>query len=131
MIRSTSEPVDHSKLRARGNIGEDAVCSFLVRHGYEIADRNFTVKGGEIDIIAKKNATLCFVEVKTRGEAPLAEGEEAVTPAKRRHIIMAAQRYLDITEGEYDCRFDVAVVTLKENTVSHLKYYVKAFDASK
>ena len=131
MTRRTSEAVDHSTLRARGNIGEDAVCSFLERHGYEIKDRNFTVRGGEIDIIALKNDTLCFVEVKTRGEAPLSEGEEAVTPAKRRHIIMTAQRYLDTIGGYYFCRFDVAVVTLKENTVSHLKYYVKAFDASK
>ena len=131
MTRRKSDPVDHRMLRARGNIGEDAVCAFLERHGYEIADRNYTVRGGEIDIIARKNATLCFVEVKTRGEAPLSEGEEAVTPAKRRHIITAAQRYLDTLDTEYDCRFDVAVITLNENTVSHLKYYVKAFDASK
>ncbi|MBR1423877.1 MAG: YraN family protein [Ruminococcus sp.] len=131
MIRKQNEPIDHSSLRARGSIGENAVCAFLVRHGYEITDRNFTVKGGEIDIIARKGEMLCFVEVKSRREDPLTEGEVAVDTAKRRHIIYAAQRYLERIGREYDCRFDVAVVTLKENTVSHLKYYVSAFDASK
>ena len=43
--------IDHTQRRKAGNIGEDAVCGFLVRHGYEIIKRNFTVRGGEIDII--------------------------------------------------------------------------------
>lgn len=131
MTRRTNEPPDHSRLRARGNVGENAVCAFLVRHGYEIVKRNYTVRGGEIDIIARKGGTLCFVEVKSRREDPLSDGEEAVGAAKRRHIVYTAQRYLETLDSEYDCRFDVAVVTLKENTVSHLKYYVSAFDASK
>ncbi|MBQ6634336.1 MAG: YraN family protein [Ruminococcus sp.] len=130
MIKRTSEPVDHSSLRARGNIGEDAVCSFLERNGYEIIRRNFTVHGGEIDIIAKKGETLCFVEVKSRREDPLAEGEQAMTKAKKAHIVKAAERFMQAFGEECECRFDVAVVTLKENTVSHLKYYVSAFDAS-
>ena len=45
--------IDHTQRRKAGNIGEDAVCGFLVRHGYEIIKRNFTVRGGEIDIIAE------------------------------------------------------------------------------
>ena len=130
MIKRTSEPVDHSALRARGNIGEDAVCSFLERNGYEMIARNFTVHGGEIDIIAKKGDMLCFVEVKSRREDPLAEGEQAMTKAKKANIVKAAGRFLETYEQGCDCRFDVAVVTLKENTVSHLKYYVAAFDAS-
>ena len=46
--------IDHTQRRKAGNIGEDAVCGFLVRHGYKIIKRNFTVRGGEIDIIAEK-----------------------------------------------------------------------------
>ena len=57
--------IDHTQRRKAGNIGEDAVCGFLVRHGYEIIKRNFTVRGGEIDIIAKKADIIAFVEVKT------------------------------------------------------------------
>ncbi|MFR9035090.1 MAG: YraN family protein [Ruminococcus sp.] len=59
--------IDHTQRRKTGNIGEDAVCGFLVRHGYEIIKRNFTVRGGEIDIIAEKADIIAFVEVKTRG----------------------------------------------------------------
>ena len=58
--------IDHTQRRKAGNIGEDAVCGFLVRHGYEIIKRNFTVRGGEIDIIAEKADIIAFVEVKTR-----------------------------------------------------------------
>ena len=57
--------IDHTQRRKAGNIGEDAVCGFLVRHGYEIIKRNFTVRGGEIDIIAEKADIIAFVEVKT------------------------------------------------------------------
>ena len=53
-----------------------------------------------------------------------------MTRAKKANIVRAAGRFLETYGQDCDCRFDVAVVTLKENTVSHLKYYVAAFDAS-
>lgn len=118
------------KSREIGNIGEQAVCNYLVKNGYEISDRNFTVKGGEIDIIAKKNDTVCFVEVKTRKYGALTSGEEALTVAKRKHIIYAAERYLSTLSFLPKCRFDVAVVEMKDEKVVKLKYYVNAFDNS-
>ncbi len=118
------------KSREIGNIGEQAVCDYLAKNGYEIADRNFTVKGGEIDIIAKKNDTVCFVEVKTRKANSLASGEEALTVAKRKHIIYAAERYLSALSFLPKCRFDVAVVEMRDEKVAKLKYYVSAFDNS-
>lgn len=75
--------IDHTQRRKAGNIGEDAVCGFLVRHGYEIIKRNFTVRGGEIDIIAEKADIIAFVEVKTREHGSLTSAEEAVDPVKR------------------------------------------------
>ncbi|WP_028504586.1 YraN family protein [Ruminococcus sp. FC2018] len=118
--------------RKTGNIGEQATVDFLVRNGYKILDRNYTVRGGEIDIIASKDGTIAFVEVKTRRQDPLQEGEQAITPAKKKHIIAAAQRYIDEVMNDCEnCRFDVAVVTVCDNAVRHLKYYVSAFDSSK
>ncbi len=117
--------------RKTGNIGEQATAEFLQRHGYEILKRNYTVRGGEIDIIASKNGTTAFVEVKTRKEAPLEEGEQAITPVKKKRIVAAAQRYIDeVMKNCESCRFDVAVVTVSDNAVKHLKYYVNAFDGS-
>ena len=117
--------------RKTGDIGEQATAEFLQRHGYEILDRNYTVRGGEIDIIAAKNGTTVFVEVKTRKEDPLEEGEQAITPLKKKRIVAAAQRYIDeVMKNCEPCRFDVAVVTVSDKAVKHLKYYVNAFDGS-
>lgn len=118
------------KSREIGNIGEQAVCNYLAKNGYEILKRNFTVKGGEIDIIAKKNDTICFVEVKTRKLSALSSGEEALTETKRKHIIYAAKRFLSTLSVLPMCRFDVAVVEMKNEKVIKLKYYVNAFDTS-
>ncbi len=52
--------------RKIGTLGEEIAAEFLKSIGYDIVERNFTVKGGEIDIIAADGATLVFVEVKTR-----------------------------------------------------------------
>ncbi|MGN0595557.1 MAG: YraN family protein [Hominimerdicola sp.] len=117
--------------RSIGNFGEDVVCDFLVRHGYEILARNYTIRGGEIDIIAKKGETIAFVEVKTRMENSLTTGEEAITESKKKHIIKTAQCFFDKLEEPCDCRFDVAVVQVHDKKVKRLKYYVSAFDASK
>lgn len=123
-----------NQARKTGNIGEDAVCDFLIRHGYEILERNFTVRGGEIDIVAYKKEleVIAFVEVKTRGKNPLVSGEEAITKAKKNHIIKTAEIFCQRKLNEpCSCRFDVAVVQVSDKSVNRLKYYVSAFDASK
>ena len=122
--------IDHTQRRKAGNIGEDAVCGFLVRHGYEIIKRNFTVRGGEIDIIAEKADIIAFVEVKTRTIGSMTSAEEAVDLRKQRLIIRTAQAYLQNVEQPLQCRFDVATVETGGGKVKQLRYYVNAFDAS-
>ena len=117
--------------RAIGDVGENAVCRFLERNGYRILDRNFTVRGGEIDIIAEKNGIIAFVEVKSRKENSLTSGEQAVTKSKRAHIIKTAEVYMSRLDNPLPARFDVAVVELDGQKAVKLKYYVSAFDASK
>lgn len=122
--------IDHTQRRKAGNIGEDAVCGFLARHGYEIIKRNFTVRGGEIDIIAEKADIIAFVEVKTRTIGSMTSAEEAVDLRKQRLIIRTAQAYLQNAAQPLQCRFDVAVVETEGGKVKKLRYYVNAFDAS-
>ena len=117
--------------RKIGDIGERATADFLLRNGYEILKRNYTVRGGEIDIIARKGSVTCFVEVKTRKHDPLTSGEDAITKAKKNHLIYAAQRYLDRLGEPCSARFDVAVVEHENGRVKKVRYYVSAFDASK
>lgn len=122
--------IDHTQRRKAGNIGEDAVCGFLLRHGYEIIKRNFTVRGGEIDIIAEKADIIAFVEVKTRTIGSMTSAEEAVDLRKQRLIIRTAKAYLQNVAQPLQCRFDVATVETEGGKVKKLRYYVNAFDAS-
>ncbi|MCX6717481.1 MAG: YraN family protein [Candidatus Taylorbacteria bacterium] len=48
-----------------GTLGEDLACRFLMKHGFEIVERNYWQKCGEIDIIAKNKGILHFIEVKS------------------------------------------------------------------
>lgn len=54
-----------SKSQKKGEIGENIAVMFLVKHGYAVIDRNVTKKWGEIDIVAQKDKTLHFIEVKS------------------------------------------------------------------
>lgn len=121
----------NNNYREIGDVGEEATANFLLKNGYEILKRNYTVRGGEVDIIAKKNDVIAFVEVKTRGKNPIVTGENAITNSKKQLIIKTAERFLLTLNKPCNCRFDVAVVEAREMKVVRLKYYVSAFDASK
>lgn len=53
-----------------GKLGEDVACLYLKKHGFSILERNYTRKWGEIDIIAKKEDKLYFMEVKSKQSEP-------------------------------------------------------------
>ena len=116
--------------RKIGDIGEDYVCGYLRQNGYEILERNFTVRGGEIDIIASQDNKIAFVEVKTRKVGALTSGESAITYTKRQRLIKTAKMYLSRKHIKAFCRFDVAVVHHDGGNVVYFKYYRSAFDAS-
>lgn len=100
--------------RARvGAAGEALAARELARRGYRVLDRNWHCRYGELDIIAEDGGELVFVEVKTRRGGALGLPEEAVTPAKRRRLLTAAQEYLMEREmAERPYRFDVVAIEL-------------------
>jgi putative endonuclease len=116
--------------RSIGDIGEDFVCGYLKENGYEILDRNFTIRGGEIDIVAAQGSNVAFVEVKTRKVGALTSGEAAMTYTKRQRLIKTAKVYIAKEQLKAYCRFDVAVVHHDGGNVVYFKYYKSAFDAS-
>ena len=81
----------HKRLGARG---EDIAVSFLREKGYRILEKNFRVKIGEIDIIAKDADTYCFIEVKTRRTQSRGSALEAVSNFKQRRLSQIALWYL-------------------------------------
>lgn len=117
----------------KGNLGEEAVCRWLSERGYRILERNFRVRGGEIDIIAAKDEDLCFVEVKTRKPDSLESGFEAVNKRKERLMIRAAYLYCEkneINDEDWYIRYDIAAVTLLQDRVTEIDYVENAFDES-
>ena len=106
-----------------GNLGESVVCEYLKRHGFKIRDRNIAKKTGELDIIAEKEDTLHFVEVKTvlAEEFPLAEckGEDAYDPslnlheAKVRKVARTGEWYVLEKKWEGEWQVDGCLVWLR------------------
>jgi putative endonuclease len=95
-----------------GDSGEDQALRYLQRQSLSLVERNFRVKGGEIDLIMLDRAVLVFVEVRKR--APGAEqfggAAASVTPAKQRRLVVAAQVYLKRYTHPPACRFDVIAI---------------------
>ena len=104
--------------RALGDRGEKAVARYLKRRGFRILFENFTVKGGEIDIIARRFSYIVFVEVKTRKETTDTEkyghAQDAVNTQKRTHLYHAAKCYLATHPTKLKPRFDIAEVYYRE-----------------
>jgi len=76
-----------------GKFGEDLAESYLKSHGYKIIERNFRIRGGEIDIIAQDANTLVYVEVKTRSSHRFGLPEESVNYHKLRFLERASKFY--------------------------------------
>lgn len=77
-----------------GDAGEDFAAKILTMQGYQILERKYRSKAGEIDIIAEKSDELIFVEVKTRKSVNFGTPAESVTLGKQRHIRNTASYYL-------------------------------------
>ena len=114
-----------------GKTGEDLACRELRRRGYVILDRRYRTRVGELDIIARDNCTLVFVEVKTRSSARYSHPFEAVTPTKQWKLVAMAQDYLGKT-GQWGeaCRFDVVAVVVWAAGRAHVEVVRNAFLAS-
>ncbi len=98
-------------MRERGDRGEAAARGVLERAGYFIVAQNFSVRGGEIDIVAcAPDGTLAFVEVKVRGYEPI--DHRAVLPrAKLSRVRLAARHFLLSYSGHAArLRFDLILL---------------------
>lgn len=99
-----------------GKIGEELAREFLLSKGYLILELNWRKKRDEIDIIAKLQEFVVFVEVKTRRNQILGQPEKSVTVSKQIRIIRAAHSYLLDNDLHNEARFDIIGVTLNRLT---------------
>ena len=116
------------KTRKKGNIGEFIAALYLLFKGYRILKRNFTVKGGEIDIVASKNDEIAIIEVKTRKNDKYGAPREAVNKAKAGHLIYAAKCYIRKNYlFDKKIRFDIIEVYLPFIKINHIKHAFEIF----
>ena len=113
--------------RAAGREGENAAYGFLAGRGYRILYKNFKCgRYGEIDIIAEKSGTICFIEVKSRSGGRYGTPSEAVGFLKRKKIIAVAGHFLrTIGIAERKMRFDVIEVYFDYTDAPEKKHVVK------
>ncbi len=118
--------MNHIKL---GSLGEDIAANYLSLNGYQIIERNFRSRLGEIDIIAKTSSTLVFIEVKTRRNFSFGIPSEAVTYGKQQKILHTALYYLKKMNihQETSCRFDVIEVYKKKTGEAQCRHIENAF----
>ena len=93
--------------RELGSWGEERAAQYLRRRGYKILARNYSCRGGEIDVIASRGKYVAFVEVKLRASDRFVRAGAYVTPAKQARIRTAASLWLAEHETELQPRFDV------------------------
>ncbi len=111
--------------RREGLLGEHTAVEYLRSKGYDILERNYSTKFGEIDVIAEKGETVVFVEIKARENTRFGMPVEAVTREKQIKIISAANYYIvkkKLTRRAV--RFDVIAVL--RDDIEHIE---NAFDA--
>ncbi|MCD6277088.1 YraN family protein [candidate division WOR-3 bacterium] len=107
----------HSNLSPKyRDIGEKMAVDFLLKKGYKILEKNFRFGKLEVDIIALKNDTVVFVEVKRREKRDYGNPEEFVDARKQRRVMKVARFYMS-RNGLFDThhvRFDVISITGEE-----------------
>jgi len=116
-----------------GTAGEAAAADYLERQGLTVLERNFRVRGGELDLICRAADVIVFVEVRLRNHKKNHERDGAfyggaaasITPAKQRRLILAAQHWLT-RHHQHDtpCRFDCVLID-----DGHLEWVRDAFTA--
>ena len=107
-------PRDRGPRRRRlGDFGERVAASHLESKGYEILERNYQVREGEIDIIASKGEELVFVEVRSKQGRSFGLPEESISGRKADHVRAAAAAYVqEHPEAPANQRIDVVVLEL-------------------
>ena len=94
--------------RAKGNEAEELASRYLYDNGFEILEKNFYSRFGEIDIIAYKDDTLHFVEVKSGEDYERAI--QNITPTKLSRLIKTGDVYMKKNNTELDFMYDALVV---------------------
>ena len=116
--------------KAIGDKGEDFAASYFQKLGYEIAEKNYHSRYGEIDLIAENGDTVVFIEVKTRSYDCLDRAADAVTPGKQKKLVLTALKYISENNTDKIIRFDVFEVYHTNGRIYKFNHIENAFEGS-
>lgn len=117
------------KRKDTGILGEKLAKDFLKKKGYRILETNYRCHEGEIDIVARQNEYLVFVEVRTKSNLDFGTPEESITATKMRHLERAADHYkqnhvnspanwrIDLVAVELDASNKLKRIDIIENAI--------------
>lgn len=106
-----------------GKKGEQLAVDFLLKRGYNILERNYRFDKAEVDIIAKKDAVLAIIEVKTRSTSDFGDPQDFVKPKQIQRLVKAVDEYVKEHGLELEVRFDIMAIVTKGKTydIEHLE----------
>ena len=93
-----------------GDAGEDAALLHLQKHGLVLVERNFSCRGGELDLVMRDGATVVFVEVRRRASSAWGGAAATIGRAKQARLVAAANTWLQRYRMPPACRFDVVAI---------------------
>jgi len=105
-----------SESQSLGKKGEDIAAGYLESRGYRILHRNWVSGKRELDIVASKDDTIAFVEVKTRSRDMKQHPGELIPHDKQRLLIYAAESYIKRYNINKESRFDVIIIIFKDDS---------------
>lgn len=94
-----------------GKWGEDMAVEYLVTKGYDIMERNWRLEHLEIDIVAKLQQRIVFVEVKTRTNADNAHPLLVITKKKLNNMVRSANAYMKLFNSTFSVQFDIIIIS--------------------
>ena len=116
-----------NKRQILGQLGEDMACDYLIGLGYEVVERNWRHGRLELDIIAKTEGILVFIEVKTKKSDEFRPPEASVGEKKRQNLVDLANRYMEEVDYFNEIRFDIVAIVVHSSASYTLKHIKDAF----
>lgn len=110
--------------RAKGKYYEAAAEKYLISCGLQSIERNFLIKGGELDLIMRDGETIVFVEVRYRKSQAYGHAAETVTTSKIRKLVRAANLWLSkngLSVYSTDFRFDLVAIHQQGTQIEWIK----------
>jgi putative endonuclease len=122
----SSEAMVANARQQRGAEAEAIAAKFLEQQGLSVIQRNFRVRGGEIDLVCRDGNAVVFVEVRLRANRQFGGAAASITTQKQRRLIIAAQNWL-LANGDVPCRFDC--ILLDRLNSANIEWLRGAFSA--